>query len=51
MRTVQKHVAHVMQKQINDSLSRSTRGNRFVKFTAKPLGNPSFRWVAGQYGN
>lgn len=46
MRAVQEHVAYVMQKQLNDSLSRSTRGNSFVKFTAKPIGHRSFRWVA-----
>jgi phage FluMu protein Com len=46
MRSVQEHVAYIKKKRLGDSLSRSTRGNRFVKFTAKPVGHRSFRWIA-----
>lgn len=46
MASVQKHVVHATQKSLNDSLRRATSGSRFIKFTAKPVGNPSLRWIA-----
>lgn len=46
MATVKKHVVHVTQKQLQEGMRRAVSGSRFIKVTTKPLGNPSFRWVA-----
>jgi hypothetical protein len=46
MASVKKHVVNATQKQLNDSLRRAASGSRFLKFEAKPIGNPSFRWIA-----
>jgi hypothetical protein len=46
MAAVKKHVVHATQKQLNESMRRATSGSSFMKFEAKPLGNPSFRWIA-----
>lgn len=34
-------------KGLSDSLARATRGNKFVKFKAKPTPRRTFRWISG----
>jgi hypothetical protein len=46
MTAVQKHVVHMTKQKLNDTLRRTASGSSFIKFEAKPLGNPSFRWIA-----
>jgi transposase-like protein len=50
MATVQEFVAHLAQKAISESLSRATRGNRFVKFKPQHTAHRSFRWITSQKG-
>lgn len=46
MAIVKQHVVHATQKRLNESLRNVARSNSFIKFEAKPLGNPSFSWIA-----
>jgi len=46
MASVKKHVVHITQKKLNESMRRAASGSRIIQFKAQPLGNPSFRWVA-----
>lgn len=45
MRSVKDHVAYLTQKYISERLSKSTSGNRFIKFEVKKPSNRSFRWI------
>lgn len=45
MRSVSDHVAHLTQKYVAEQLSKSTRGNRFVKFKMQQSANRSFPWI------
>jgi uncharacterized Zn finger protein (UPF0148 family) len=46
MSAVKQHVVHATQLRLNESLRRAASGSSFIKFEAKPLGNPSFAWIA-----
>jgi uncharacterized Zn finger protein (UPF0148 family) len=46
MAAVKQHVTHAIAHRLNESFRSAARGNSFLKFEAKPLGNPSFRWIA-----
>ena len=46
MNSVGDHVAYLTHKSMAESLSRSTRSNSFIKFSANKPANRSFRWIS-----
>jgi hypothetical protein len=48
MATVREFLVYLTQKSVTESLARSTRGNRYVKFTPQHIPHRSFRWVCAQ---
>jgi hypothetical protein len=46
MDSVKEHVLHLTTKAMSESLARSTRGNRYVKFETKQPSHRSFRWIS-----
>lgn len=45
MASVKEFVAHLAHKNIAEQFTASTRGNRFIKFTAQKPQHRSFRWI------
>lgn len=46
MDSVKEHIGYLAQKSFAESLSRSTRGNRFVKLKVDKPRHRSFRWIS-----